>query len=533
MTDRWTPIHPLLDPFRELTPDDHLISRGHTRIPGVLGTQAPDTGINDLFCSGTRRGPIGISNDNRAESDLFRRELQRQRDSLHNAIITLRLEVRKEALARKQTWDETSTGQKALILLGAALHGLWEGLVPDVDLPDDVIEVLQAGWKAFKAGDFIYLSHQAEKLWHKGQAKLAEAIQVLSLVLFDPVSRNMLLDFCAYYAKNLGIVETVHATTKAAGAILFTVAATLAIGMAGVGLAVAIQGSRVLASIGKILHRIAQMMARFTGRIMKRFPQGGGAKKNRQISGRNAKNNTRANNRTKSQTPSQLSGQSKVRQEDADNGETETTGKTATKIGHEYDVPDKFDEIYSKAPAAKSEIDSIADKIAEMSGGQVAKAPIKSQERAIQKIMNDYGGDTTKIKDLARNTIIVSPEKMDSVVAELSKRGANIKVIDGATDPLGYSGINSTIKTQAGIIGEVQVNTPAMIYAKESETTARALLGDDLYNSIASKSGIPGGQGHELYEQWRNLPESGTGRSVIEAQSKDYYDAVRRSIYGN
>jgi hypothetical protein len=147
--------------------------------------------------------------------------------------------------------------------------------------------------------------------------------------------------------------------------------------------------------------------------------------------------------------------------------------------------------------------------------------------------MNDYGGDSTKIKDLARNTIIVSPGKIDSVVAELSKRGANVKVINGSTDPLGYSGVNSTIKTKSGIFAEIQVNTPAMIYAKESESIARVLLGDDLYNSIASKSGIAGGQGHTLYEQWRTVPETDSGRSAIEAQSKAYYDAVRRSVNGD
>ena len=59
----------------------------------------------------------------------------------------------------------------------------------------------------------------------------------------------------------------------------------------------------------------------------------------------------------------------------------------------------------------------MADEIADMFGAQVVKAPIKSQERAIQKIMNDYGGDASRIKDLVRNTIIVSPDKMDLVVA--------------------------------------------------------------------------------------------------------------------
>ncbi len=192
-------------------------------------------------------------------------------------------------------------------------------------------------------------------------------------------------------------------------------------------------------------------------------------------------------------------------------------------------VPNKFGEIYAKAPAAKLEIDSMADDIAEMFGGQVAKAPVKSKERAIQKIMNDYDGDATKIKDLARNTIIVSAEKMDAAVAELAKRGANVKVIDGATNPLGYSGVNSTIKTQAGIVGEVQVNTPAMIYAKESEPMARALLGDNLYDSIAAKSGIPGGQGHKFYEEWRVLEPGSTQAQSISEKSHAYYEAIRRA----
>jgi hypothetical protein len=185
--------------------------------------------------------------------------------------------------------------------------------------------------------------------------------------------------------------------------------------------------------------------------------------------------------------------------------------------------------VYAKAPAAKLEIDSMADKVAEMFGGQVAKAPIKSEERAIQKIMNDYDGDATLIKDLARNTIIVSPDKMDAVAAELAKRGANVKVINGATDPLGYSGINSTIKTQAGIFGEIQVNTPAMIYAKESKSMAKVLLGDDLYASISAKSGMLGGQGHIFYEQWRVLTPSSHQAQSIAEQSRAYYEAIRRA----
>jgi filamentous hemagglutinin len=193
------------------------------------------------------------------------------------------------------------------------------------------------------------------------------------------------------------------------------------------------------------------------------------------------------------------------------------------------DVANDFYAMYARAPAAKIEIDKIADEVAEMFGGKVAKAPIKSQERALEKIMGEYAGVPGQIKDLARNTIIVQPENISSVVAELSKKGADVKIIDGATDPLGYSGAKLNIKTQSGITAEIQVNSPIMIYAKESESIARSLLGDAAYDAIALKSGIPGGLGHELYEQWRVLDYESPQATAIAEKSRAYYEAVRKA----
>ncbi|MDH0747879.1 hypothetical protein N5D61_16205 [Pseudomonas sp. GD03842] len=186
-----------------------------------------------------------------------------------------------------------------------------------------------------------------------------------------------------------------------------------------------------------------------------------------------------------------------------------------------------FDEIYAKAAAAKAEIDAAADEIAARYGGTVAKAPIKSRARALEKIANDYGGDPTKIKDLARNTIIVPADKIASVTNELAQRGAKVKIIDGATDPLGYSGVNSSFMTKAGIPGEIQVNSPQMIFAKEPEALARNLLGNDTYDAVASKAGVPGGLGHSYYEDWRTMNPTSTGAEAIAKQSKVYYDTVR------
>ncbi|WP_339533364.1 PAAR domain-containing protein [Pseudomonas mucidolens] len=202
-------------------------------------------------------------------------------------------------------------------------------------------------------------------------------------------------------------------------------------------------------------------------------------------------------------------------------------GPKLAKLGKPTNTPKTFEEVYAKAPAAKAEIDTIADEIAAQYGGKVAKAPIKSEARAREKIDNDYGGDATRIKDLARNTIIVESDQIGAVTAELGKRGANVKVIDGATNEMGYSGVNSTVQTRAGIPGEIQVNSPQMIYAKEPEPLARVLLGDDTYNAVAAKTEVPGGLGHKYYEDFRVLDKASPEAQAIADKSKAYYEAVR------
>ncbi len=188
-----------------------------------------------------------------------------------------------------------------------------------------------------------------------------------------------------------------------------------------------------------------------------------------------------------------------------------------------------MDKLYNDAPHAKAEIDDLADEIADKHGGKVAKAPLKNRETATNKINKKYGGDPTKIKDVARNTIIVPADQIEAVTADLAASGANIKVIDGATDSHGYSGVNSTMKTKTGIVAEIQVNSPEMIYAKEPEPLARQLLGDQEYDAIAKKTGVPGGKGHKYYEQSRALPDSDPGHAAIQADSKAYYNSVRGS----
>ena len=193
-----------------------------------------------------------------------------------------------------------------------------------------------------------------------------------------------------------------------------------------------------------------------------------------------------------------------------------------------------LNKMYKKAPAAKEEIDALSDQVANQVGGKVAKAPLKSPQRALQKALEDYGGDASRVKDLARNTIVVPKGSEQDALAALLKANPEIdpktvKIIDGATDKLGYSGVNVTVPTKVGIPAEIQINTPEMIYAKENPAAARSILGDDLYDQIASRPDLPpGGLGHQFYEQWRSLPPGSPEADQIAKQSRAYYEAFRR-----
>jgi hypothetical protein len=157
-------------------------------------------------------------------------------------------------------------------------------------------------------------------------------------------------------------------------------------------------------------------------------------------------------------------------QVEAPTSETNAPSKSQTEL--------QLDEMYAKAPKAKEEIDALADSIAKKTGGRVAKAPLKGRERAMEKAMKDYAGDASRIQDLARNTIIAEDQNQYGKTVELLKQqGAKIKTHSADTHPLGYSGTNAFIKTEAGISAEIQVNTPEMIYAKRNPPSRQVNFG--------------------------------------------------------
>jgi len=192
-----------------------------------------------------------------------------------------------------------------------------------------------------------------------------------------------------------------------------------------------------------------------------------------------------------------------------------------------------FEPLYKKAPSAKKFIDDVAKDAADLYGGKVASTGLKSLERAIEKAYIEKNGQALAVTDIARNTIVAMDEvSMSNITKELAKNKnvINIKYKDVGSDVLGFKANLAKVKTPDGMIAEIQINTPDMVYAKEIAKDAKAILGEALYNETKKKVGFEGGEGHVFYEYWRS--DNIKDVFSIEQNSNGYYNVVRDSYSG-
>lgn len=190
---------------------------------------------------------------------------------------------------------------------------------------------------------------------------------------------------------------------------------------------------------------------------------------------------------------------------------------------------------YDAAAHAKEEFDNYGRELAKELGGRVSLAPIKGEKRAEEKVKGKYRGDWSEIRDLLRMTIIVPQSKLQEAadralshfsVAEGYKRAPYFQEKTAQTDPCGYSGTTVFATVRFGILGEIQINTADIIYAKEGAKSRDVL--QDLYDEVKTKSDLEGGEGHHLYELWRSPETAPDMKDKIASVSKAYYDYFRR-----
>ena len=173
----------------------------------------------------------------------------------------------------------------------------------------------------------------------------------------------------------------------------------------------------------------------------------------------------------------------------------------------------EIEKVLSRAEKALPKMTAEINELADTFGARPMVGPVKKLDRSREKIVKDYGGDVSKLKDALRATLVVkSAADVSSLYAELGKRGAVQKVDMWAMDDqlstepgdAGYRQAMAYIKVD-GMLAEVQINTEPMLEAKN-------------------------GEGHKLYVKARSLPAGDEQNQLIEQMKSVYDQARKRSI---
>ena len=191
----------------------------------------------------------------------------------------------------------------------------------------------------------------------------------------------------------------------------------------------------------------------------------------------------------------------------------------------------EIDVLMTKARNSSDQIFGISKEYADRFGGVSTPVNLKSRDSIVRKVNTELGGNLSDIKDSVRTTVIVEKDKIDAVYKMISEDPRFLRVKLQTPDKfLGYKGVLSNLKTNQGIIGEIQVNSPEMIFAKESPKNAKMVIGKKRWLEIRRKYKVKGGLGHTYYEEIRLLnatpdlsPEILKRISELEQLSRDYY----------
>ena len=184
----------------------------------------------------------------------------------------------------------------------------------------------------------------------------------------------------------------------------------------------------------------------------------------------------------------------------------------------------EFTDVYEKAAANKEFFDSTNAEIAKELGGEAAVVPLKGSSRAVEKVINEYDGDVSKLKDLLRTTISIKSLKdtNKAIDAIKAKYGEPVKLkntLDPSADSVGGSGyrdVNMVFQVKGSYV-EVQLNMKPMLEVKY-------------------------GEGHAVYEEVRTIVGKAAGEkrpmtktevnqvAKLNARSKQLYSAAWDSM---
>ncbi len=135
-----------------------------------------------------------------------------------------------------------------------------------------------------------------------------------------------------------------------------------------------------------------------------------------------------------------------------------------------YQPYDDFDVLYSKSHYAQAELETLCKSTALLTSTEAYFAGVKSYHRALEKVKTELNGDSSRITDLARATIVANDVSglMDAYEA-LSNEATIVKVKNRFKSPApsGYRDLNVLVELpKTGIIAEVQFHLKAIADVK-------------------------------------------------------------------
>ncbi len=129
-----------------------------------------------------------------------------------------------------------------------------------------------------------------------------------------------------------------------------------------------------------------------------------------------------------------------------------------------------FDTLYSKSHQAQHELETMCKSAALLTGTEALFSGIKSYERAHEKVVTELNGNSTRITDIARATLVA--DDVSSLVRAyetLNREATVVKVKNRfkTPGPSGYRDLNVLVKLpKTGVIAEVQLHLKAIADVK-------------------------------------------------------------------
>ncbi|MBX3187551.1 MAG: hypothetical protein KF819_11075 [Labilithrix sp.] len=177
-------------------------------------------------------------------------------------------------------------------------------------------------------------------------------------------------------------------------------------------------------------------------------------------------------------------------------------------------VTSSLDDLYAQAAAAQEDLANATREIASSTRGRpVIPEQLKGRARATEKIAAEYGGDSSRVLDLARSTI--EYKSLDDLYAGLEQLGERYEIVRvkdrfKAPTPEGYRDIMLNARMPNGHIVEIQLHLEQILTVKS-------------------------GAGHAFYEQIRGVKalaaQEGRALTAAEVAKIDELAAKSRAAY--